>query len=79
MIHVGRIGVEKSLELLKRLDFFCKLDSLLLRSVSKSEIEKFVCSVMDKLPEARIAFIGDGPYRCTNFVKDLDILLSKDF
>ncbi|CAN8257406.1 unnamed protein product [Cochlearia groenlandica] len=37
VIHVGRIGVEKSLELLK--------------------------SVMDKLPEARIAFIGDGPYR----------------
>ncbi|CAE6085364.1 unnamed protein product [Arabidopsis lyrata] len=37
VIHVGRIGVEKSLELLK--------------------------SVMDKLPEARIAFIGDGPYK----------------
>ncbi|KAF3543901.1 hypothetical protein DY000_02000041, partial [Brassica cretica] len=37
VIHVGRIGVEKSLELLK--------------------------SVMDKLPEARIAFIGDGPFR----------------
>ncbi|KAK8561686.1 hypothetical protein V6N12_048750 [Hibiscus sabdariffa] len=37
VIHVGRIGVEKSLDFLK--------------------------SVMDRLPEARIAFIGDGPYR----------------
>ncbi|XP_048320284.2 sulfoquinovosyl transferase SQD2 isoform X2 [Ziziphus jujuba] len=37
VIHVGRLGVEKSLEFLK--------------------------SVMDRLPEARIAFIGDGPYR----------------
>lgn len=37
IVHVGRLGVEKSLEFLKR--------------------------VMDKLPEARIAFIGDGPYR----------------
>lgn len=37
VIHVGRLGVEKSLDFLK--------------------------SVMDRLPEARIAFIGDGPYR----------------
>lgn len=37
IIHVGRLGVEKSLDFLKR--------------------------VMDRLPEARIAFIGDGPYR----------------
>ncbi|GFP85066.1 gdp-mannose-dependent alpha-mannosyltransferase [Phtheirospermum japonicum] len=37
IVHVGRLGVEKSLDFLKR--------------------------VMDKLPEARIAFIGDGPYR----------------
>ncbi|EYU26645.1 hypothetical protein MIMGU_mgv1a004620mg [Erythranthe guttata] len=37
IVHVGRIGVEKSLDFLKR--------------------------VMDRLPEARIAFIGDGPYR----------------
>ncbi|CAA0836307.1 Sulfoquinovosyl transferase SQD2 [Striga hermonthica] len=37
IIHVGRLGVEKSLDFLKR--------------------------VMDELPEARIAFIGDGPYR----------------
>ncbi|XP_022841427.1 sulfoquinovosyl transferase SQD2-like [Olea europaea var. sylvestris] len=37
IVHVGRLGVEKSLEFLK--------------------------SVMDRLPEARIAFIGDGPYR----------------
>ncbi|KAL8517324.1 hypothetical protein ACS0TY_015529 [Phlomoides rotata] len=37
IVHVGRLGVEKSLEFVKR--------------------------VMDKLPEARIAFIGDGPYR----------------
>ncbi|KAF5940924.1 hypothetical protein HYC85_022091 [Camellia sinensis] len=37
IVHVGRLGVEKSLDLLKR--------------------------VMDMLPEARIAFIGDGPYR----------------
>ncbi|MBA0844951.1 hypothetical protein Goarm_022429 [Gossypium armourianum] len=37
IIHVGRVGVEKSLDFLK--------------------------SVMDRLPEARIAFIGDGPYR----------------
>ncbi|XP_015960884.1 sulfoquinovosyl transferase SQD2 [Arachis duranensis] len=37
IIHVGRLGVEKSLDFLKR--------------------------IMDKLPEARIAFIGDGPYR----------------
>ncbi|KAL6337086.1 hypothetical protein AAG906_036400 [Vitis piasezkii] len=37
VIHVGRLGVEKSLDFLKR--------------------------VMDRLPEARIAFIGDGPYR----------------
>lgn len=37
IVHVGRIGVEKSLDFLK--------------------------SVMDRLPEARIAFIGDGPYK----------------
>lgn len=37
IVHVGRLGVEKSLDFLK--------------------------SVMDGLPEARIAFIGDGPYR----------------
>nr|GME15426.1 sulfoquinovosyl transferase SQD2-like [Ipomoea batatas] len=37
IVHVGRLGVEKSLDFLKR--------------------------VMDKIPEARIAFIGDGPYR----------------
>lgn len=37
IVHVGRLGVEKSLDCLK--------------------------SVMDRLPEARIAFIGDGPYR----------------
>ncbi|OVA06478.1 Glycosyl transferase [Macleaya cordata] len=37
IIHVGRLGVEKSLDFLKQ--------------------------VMDRLPEARIAFIGDGPYR----------------
>ncbi|KAJ7950171.1 sulfoquinovosyl transferase SQD2 [Quillaja saponaria] len=37
IVHVGRLGVEKSLDFLK--------------------------SVMDNLPEARIAFIGDGPYR----------------
>ncbi|XP_062095295.1 sulfoquinovosyl transferase SQD2 [Humulus lupulus] len=37
IVHVGRLGVEKSLDFLK--------------------------SVMDSLPEARIAFIGDGPYR----------------
>ncbi|XP_021744073.1 sulfoquinovosyl transferase SQD2-like [Chenopodium quinoa] len=37
IVHVGRLGVEKSLDFLKR--------------------------VMDELPEARIAFIGDGPYR----------------
>ncbi|EXB89938.1 GDP-mannose-dependent alpha-mannosyltransferase [Morus notabilis] len=37
IVHVGRLGVEKSLDFLK--------------------------SIMDKLPEARIAFIGDGPYR----------------
>ncbi|GMH23036.1 hypothetical protein Nepgr_024879 [Nepenthes gracilis] len=37
IVHVGRLGVEKSLDFLKR--------------------------VMDRLPNARIAFIGDGPYR----------------
>ncbi|RZB52793.1 Sulfoquinovosyl transferase SQD2 isoform B [Glycine soja] len=37
IIHVGRLGVEKSLDFLKRL--------------------------MDRLPDARIAFVGDGPYR----------------
>lgn len=37
IVHVGRLGVEKNLDFLKR--------------------------VMDRLPEARIAFIGDGPYR----------------
>lgn len=37
IIHVGRLGVEKNLDFLKR--------------------------VMDRLPGARIAFIGDGPYR----------------
>ncbi|XP_073525349.1 uncharacterized protein [Phyllobates terribilis] len=37
IVHVGRLGVEKSLDFLKR--------------------------VMDDIPEARIAFIGDGPYR----------------
>ncbi|MFQ6623294.1 hypothetical protein Gotur_002332 [Gossypium turneri] len=45
IIHVGRLGVEKSLDFLK--------------------------SVMDRLPEARIAFIGDGPYR-----EDLEKLFS---
>lgn len=43
LIHVGRLGVEKSLDFLK--------------------------SVVDRLPEVRIAFIGDGPYR-----KDLEKL-----
>ncbi|CAL5416662.1 unnamed protein product [Camellia sinensis] len=38
IVHVGRLGVEKSLDLLK--------------------------SVMDHILEARIAFIGDGPYSC---------------
>ncbi|KAA0044155.1 sulfoquinovosyl transferase SQD2 [Cucumis melo var. makuwa] len=37
IVHVGRIGVEKSLDFLKR--------------------------IMDRLPEARIAIVGDGPYR----------------
>ncbi|XP_047325279.1 sulfoquinovosyl transferase SQD2-like [Impatiens glandulifera] len=37
IVHVGRLGVEKNLDLLK--------------------------SVMDKLPQARIAFVGDGPFR----------------
>ncbi|XP_016468342.2 sulfoquinovosyl transferase SQD2 [Nicotiana tabacum] len=37
IVHVGRLGVEKSLDFLKR--------------------------VMDRLPDVRIAFIGDGPYR----------------
>ncbi|GKA53251.1 sulfoquinovosyl transferase SQD2-like protein, partial [Tanacetum coccineum] len=37
VVHVGRLGVEKSLDFLK--------------------------SVMDKIPEARIAFVGDGPHR----------------
>nr|GMD43376.1 sulfoquinovosyl transferase SQD2-like [Ipomoea batatas] len=37
IIHVGRLGVEKNLDFLRR--------------------------VMDRLPDARIAFIGDGPYR----------------
>jgi sulfoquinovosyltransferase len=37
IVHVGRLGVEKSLDFLK--------------------------SVMDRIPEARIAFIGDGPYK----------------
>lgn len=37
IVHVGRLGVEKSLDLLKR--------------------------VMDLLPGARIAVVGDGPYR----------------
>lgn len=37
IVHVGRLGLEKSLDFLKR--------------------------VMEKLPDARIAFIGDGPYR----------------
>ncbi|EPS57405.1 hypothetical protein M569_17413, partial [Genlisea aurea] len=37
IVHVGRLGVEKSLDFLK--------------------------GVMTSLPEARIAFIGDGPYR----------------
>lgn len=37
IIHVGRLGVEKSLDFLKK--------------------------VMDRLPGARIALVGDGPYR----------------
>ncbi|KAL5721115.1 Sulfoquinovosyl transferase sqd2 [Ranunculus cassubicifolius] len=37
LIHVGRLGAEKSLDFLK--------------------------TVMDRLPDVRIAFIGDGPYR----------------
>ncbi|KAL3326738.1 hypothetical protein AABB24_037431 [Solanum stoloniferum] len=37
IVHVGRLGVEKNLDFLKRL--------------------------MDRLTEARMAFIGDGPYR----------------
>ncbi|BBH06246.1 sulfoquinovosyldiacylglycerol 2 [Prunus dulcis] len=45
IVHVGRLGVEKSLDFLK--------------------------SVMDRLPEARIAFVGDGPYR-----EDLEKLFS---
>ncbi|KAF5940797.1 hypothetical protein HYC85_021964 [Camellia sinensis] len=45
IVHVGRLGVEKSLDLLK--------------------------SAMDQIPEARIAFIGDGPYR-----EDLEKLFS---
>ncbi|KAF5931197.1 hypothetical protein HYC85_032070 [Camellia sinensis] len=45
IVHVGRLGVEKSLDLLK--------------------------SVMDQIPEAQIAFIGDGPYR-----EDLEKLFS---
>ncbi|GMQ02957.1 hypothetical protein CsSME_00048959 [Camellia sinensis var. sinensis] len=45
IVHVGRLGVEKSLDLLK--------------------------SVMDLIPEAQIAFIGDGPYR-----EDLEKLFS---
>ncbi|XP_028122192.1 sulfoquinovosyl transferase SQD2-like [Camellia sinensis] len=45
IVHVGRLGVEKSLDLLK--------------------------SVMDQIPEARIAFIGDGPY-----MEDLEKLFS---
>ncbi|MED6212588.1 Sulfoquinovosyl transferase sqd2 [Stylosanthes scabra] len=40
IVHVGRLGVEKSLDFLK--------------------------SVMDRLPDARIAFIGDGPYSIQN-------------
>nr|GEW50762.1 sulfoquinovosyl transferase SQD2-like [Tanacetum cinerariifolium] len=45
VVHVGRLGVEKSLDFLK--------------------------SVMDKIPEARIAFVGDGPHR-----EDLEKLFS---
>lgn len=45
IIHVGRLGVEKSLDFLKR--------------------------VMDRLPDACIAFIGDGPYK-----NDLEKLFS---
>ncbi|KAL7161611.1 hypothetical protein ACSBR2_042141 [Camellia fascicularis] len=45
IVHVGRLRVEKSFDLLK--------------------------SVMDQIPEARIAFIGDGPYR-----EDLEKLFS---
>ncbi|CAM6032401.1 unnamed protein product [Sphagnum compactum] len=37
VVHVGRLGVEKNLDFLKR--------------------------VMDRIPEAYLAFIGDGPYR----------------
>jgi sulfoquinovosyltransferase len=37
IVHVGRLGVEKNLDFLKR--------------------------VMDRIPEAYLAFIGDGPYR----------------
>ncbi|KAE9618146.1 hypothetical protein Lal_00041910 [Lupinus albus] len=37
IVHVGRLGFEKSLDFIKR--------------------------IMDRLPEVRIAFIGDGPYR----------------
>ncbi|KAJ7562219.1 hypothetical protein O6H91_03G059600 [Diphasiastrum complanatum] len=37
LVHVGRLGAEKNLDLLKK--------------------------VMDRIPEARLAFIGDGPYR----------------
>ncbi|CAL5413764.1 unnamed protein product [Camellia sinensis] len=45
IVHIGRLGVEKSLDLLK--------------------------SVMGQIPEARIAFIGDRPYR-----EDLEKLFS---
>lgn len=37
IVHVGRLGYEKSLDFLK--------------------------GIMDRLPQARIAFVGDGPYR----------------
>ncbi|KAF5959978.1 hypothetical protein HYC85_001187 [Camellia sinensis] len=52
IVHVGRLGVEKSLDLLKRNCSFISNDN-----------------VMDQIPEARIAFIGDGPY--SYFSKDL--------
>ncbi|KAG6489154.1 hypothetical protein ZIOFF_050414 [Zingiber officinale] len=53
LIHVGRLGVEKSLDFLKRLSLKT-FANIYIYSLNR---------VMDRLPGARIAYIGDGPYR----------------
>ncbi|CAI7923190.1 unnamed protein product [Closterium sp. NIES-54] len=85
LVHVGRLGAEKNLELLKPLMSFSKpcsfpwptaLSLPILPStpefLSTHAIPSFPtpsppcpCSILDRLPGVRLAFVGDGPHRAT--------------